>query len=412
MLKSYHKNKNNLTRRTNVKNLLSSLPFKLFVALTIGTLLGGIVNEGVLNVILSIRHISGQIVFFSVPLIIIGMVAPAIVRTGKNASRLLILSLCLAYTSSLTAAMLSMAGGYSIIPALDIATEVEALRTVPAALFVINIPPLMNAIAAMTMAIFIGLSVVWSGADNFANLLEDFNKMIHTIIRKIVIPILPVFIGANFTVLSYEGSLTGRLPMFLAVIAIMVAFHYIWLVVLYTLAGIYSKRNPLHVIKHYGGAWLTAAGTMSSAATMALALDGALKSKALDKEMARFAVPLFAHIHLVGSAISIVFLALTVSQVMYGQLPDLNTMLLYVAVQAVFTLAAAGVPSGTVVASMGLMTYMLGFSPETTALLVTIFALQDSFTTSTNILSDGAMAMVLTGYKEKRDKVSLANVPA
>ena len=165
--------------------------------------------------------------------------------------------------------------------------------------------------------------------------------------------------------------------------------HYIWLALLYGIAGAYSGRNPLNVIRNYGPAYMTAVGTMSSAATLSVALECAKKSEpTLRDDLVSFGIPLFANIHLCGSVMTETFFVMAVSKMLYGEFP-------------VFAIGAPGVPGGTVMASLGLITGVLGFDENGTALMLTIFALQDSFGTACNVTGDGALTLFLTGYAEK-----------
>ena len=222
-----------------------------------------------------------------------------------------------------------------------------------------------------------------------------------TLNGKIIIPMLPFYIAATFCNLSYEGMITHQLPAFIQIILIVMAGHYIWLAVLYLLAGAYSGKNPWEVLRHYGPAYLTAVGTMSSAATLAVALDCARKSKVLRKDMVSFGIPLFANIHLCGSVLTEVFFCMTISKILYGHLPSIGTMLLFCALLGIFAIGAPGVPGGTVMASLGLITGVLMFDGAGTALMLAIFALQDSFGTACNVTGDGALTLMLTGYAEK-----------
>jgi len=170
---------------------------------------------------------------------------------------------------------------------------------------------------------------------------------------------------------------------------------------LYVLAGVYSGENPLDIIKNYGPAYLTAVGTMSSAATLAVALQCAEKCKPLRKDMVQFGIPLFANIHLCGSVLTEVFFCMTVSKILYGTVPTPGTMILFCVLLGVFAIGAPGVPGGTVMASLGLITGVLGFGDSGTALMLTIFALQDSFGTACNVTGDGALTLILTGYTKR-----------
>ena len=185
--------------------------------------------------------------------------------------------------------------------------------------------------------------------------------------------------------------------------------HYIWLAVLYGAAGIYSGENPMEVLKHYGPAYITAVGTMSSAATLAVALRGAKKSKVLRDDMVDFGIPLFANIHLCGSVLTEVFFVMIVSKVLYNELPSLGTMILFCVLLAVFAIGAPGVPGGTVMASLGLIISVIGFGDDGTGLMLAIFAIQDSFGTACNVTGDGALTLMLTGYAKKH-KIKKQNI--
>src|SRR5699024_408229 len=188
------------------------------------------------------------------------------------------------------------------------------------------------------------------------------------------------------------------------VILIVIIGHFIWLAVLYGIAGLISKENPWEVAKHYGPAYLTAIGTMSSAATLPVALESARKSPILDKEIVDFSIPLGSTIHLCGSVLTEVFFVMTISKILYGTLPPVSSMIIFIFLLGIFAIGAPGVPGGTVMASLGLITGILGFDDAGVALMLTIFALQDSFGTACNITGDGAIALMLTGIFKKEIK--------
>lgn len=384
-----------------MKKILSSLPAKLLVAIIVGIVLGQFIPKNAMSVVVSLKNILSQVINFVVPLIVIGFIAPSITKLGSNASRMLGVALGLAYVSSVLAALLSMAAGYTIIPGLSIANAAEGLRELPADVFGLEIPQIMSVMSALAFSILIGLAAVWTKAKTITVILDEFQKIVLEIVSKIIIPILPFFICFTFTGLSYDGTITKQLPIFLIAVLIVMVGHYIWMAVLYLAAGAYSGKNPKEVIKHYGPAYLTAVGTMSSAATLAVALRCARKSKVLREDMVDFGIPLFANIHLCGSVLTEVFFVMIVSKVLYGELPSVGTMVLFCALLAIFAIGAPGVPGGTVMASLGLITGVLGFTQEGTALMLAIFAIQDSFGTACNVTGDGALTLMLTGYAEK-----------
>lgn len=384
-----------------MKKILSSLPVRLVLGVIIGIIAGLIANETIMQIILTVKNLLGSLISFCVPLIIIGFIAPSITRLKNNASRLLGLALILAYASSVCAAFMSMGSGYALIPRLSIVSAVDGLKELPEVLFNLEIAPIMSVMTALVFSVIIGLAATWAKADVITSVLEEFQRIVLETVTRIIIPVLPFFIACTFCGLSYEGSITHQLPIFLIVILIVMAGHYIWMAILYGIAGAYSGKNPLEVVRHYGPAYLTAVGTMSSAATLAVALRCAKKSSVLRQDMVDFGTPLFANIHLCGSVLTEVFFVMTVSQVLYGTLPAPGTMVLFCVLLGIFAVGAPGVPGGTVMASLGLIVSVLGFDSTGTALMLTIFALQDSFGTACNVTSDGALTLILTGYVEK-----------
>lgn len=387
-----------------MKKILKSLPFQLLLGVIIGIVLGLISNEAVMNVIVTIKFVLGELINFCVPLIVIGFIAPSITKLGKNASRILGVAVLLAYVSSVLAALGSMAAGYGLIPHLSIVSEVDGLKELPEIVFQLEIPQIMSVMSALAFSILIGLAATWIKAETVIRLLDEFQQIVLMIVSKIVIPILPVFIALTFWSLAYEGTITKQLPVFFKVVLIVMVGHFIWMAVLYAVGGIYSGNNPWKVVKHYGPAYITAVGTMSSAATLAVALKCARKSEpVLRDDMVSFGIPLFANIHLCGSVLTEVFFVMTVSQILYGKLPSVGTMILFCALLGVFAIGAPGVPGGTVMASLGLITGVLGFDATGTALMLTIFALQDSFGTACNVTGDGALTMILTGYAKRHN---------
>ena len=455
-----------------LKKILSNTIVRLILAVLIGLLVGLAVNESVLKAVMIVKQITGQIIFFLVPLIILGFVAPSIARLKSNASKVLLFAFSIAYLSSVGAATFGAVVGYELIPHLHIQTASEDLKDIPPMLFNLEIPPVMSVMSALVLAVMLGLSTAWVKSEEMERLLEVFQNMVLKLVERVLMPVLPLFIAANFCVLSYEGAITKQLPIFLSVLLIVIICHYIWLTLLYVVASIYSRKNSWGVLKYYGPAYLTALGTMSSAATLGTALTCAKKSKILREEVIDVTVPLFANIHLCGSILTEVFFVLTVSQILYGSMPDFTTMLVFIILLFLtcakkskilreevidvtvplfanihlcgsiltevffvltvsqilygsmpdfttmlvfiillgfFAIGAPGVPGGTVLASLGLIIAILGFDEAGTALLLTIFALQDSFGTACNVTGDGALTLITDTFDQgQTEKASTA----
>ena len=262
-----------------MKKIFSSLPFRLLVAIVIGGAIGiwawnnrnMVFATDLMQVIVCAHRLMGQFVSFCVPLIVLGFICPSITKMGQNAGKLLGVALIIAYLSSILAATMSAAAGYALVPSLGINTAEAFERDLPKAIFTLDIPQVMPVITALVLSIVIGLAAVWTKAKTTMDLLAEFQKIVLDIVNKVVIPILPLYIGTTFATLGYNGTLE-QFPVFLKAIVIVMLGHYIWLLVLYLIAGAYSGRNPLEVVRHYGPAYLTAVGTMSSAATLSVAM--------------------------------------------------------------------------------------------------------------------------------------------
>lgn len=382
-------------------NFFDSLVFKLIIAIIIGIFLGQNINENLVGVVDAIKRILGDFIGYMVPLIILGFISPSIVSLKDSAGKILSVTLAICYISSVGAATMSLFAGRIIIPNLNIAENVVSANELPKAIFNLEIAPIMPVMTALITSVLIGLSVLWTNSKTWENLLLEFNKIVLAMVDKVVIRFLPFYIGLTFTELSYEGVVIHELPVFLKIILIVIVGHFIWMGLLYSIGGFISKANPKEVFKHYGPAYFTAVGTMSSAATLPVALKCARKSKVLDAQIRDFVIPICANTHLCGSVLTETFFVMTVSQILYGAMPKIPTMILFILLLGIFAIAAPGVPGGTVVASLGLITSVLGFNDTGTALMLSIFALQDSFGTACNITGDGAIALIVTGIFKK-----------
>ena len=379
---------------------LTSLPVRLLLGIVLGIVLGRLFGEGAMRVVVSVKNILGQIIMFCVPLIVIGFIAPSITSLGQNASRLLGISVALAYASSVLAALMSMGAGYILIPHLSIAAD-ASVKELPADIFALSIPQVMPVMSALALSLLLGLACAWTRSETMTKLLNEFREIVLAIVKRVIVPLLPFYICGTFIGLSYDGTVTRQFPAFIEIILIVLVGHYIWMAVLYGAAALYSGKSAREVFRHYGPAYLTAIGTMSSAATLSVALECAHKSSVLRSDMVDFGVPLFANIHLCGSVLTEVFFCMGINLMLYGTLPGVGTMLLFCVLLGIFAVGAPGVPGGTVMASLGIVTGVLGFDANGAALILAIFALQDSFGTACNVTSDGALTLIISAYADR-----------
>ena len=373
----------------------------LLLAIAVGIFIGLFIPASGMESLLVVKQLCGQVIFFLVPLIIVGFVAPSIASLKGRVSHIIGFTFAIAYLSSVGAAFFAALASYHIIPFLNIHPATTPLQQLPEVLFSIDIPPVLNVMSALLLSVFLGIGCLWIKSQEITTLLMQFRGIVLQLVKRVLIPILPIYVATNFCVLSYEGNIS-RLGIFLPVILIVIVCHYVWLLLLYVLAAVYSGKNSWQVLRHYAPAYFTALGTMSSAATLGVALNCARKSSVLDKEVTEFSIPLFANIHLCGSVLTEVFFVCVTSQLLYGHLPDLTTLAMFILLLGVFAVGAPGVPGGTVVASLGIVTSILDFDDAGTALLLSIFALQDSFGTACNITGDGALVLITNRFAKGR----------
>lgn len=385
------------------KKIINNTITRLIFGLLLGLLIGPYLNELALQIILSTKHILGQLILFLVPLIILGFVITSISSLNKNSTSIIAFALIIAYLSSLLAGFISTGFAYTILPTIDIPRTATALNKLPEMLFKLDIPPIMDVISTLVLSIMIGIGILWTNATPLQKAFDQLRDIVLELVNRVLLPILPIYIACNFALLSFTGSLRTQFPVFIKVIVVVIILHFLYLLLLYGIAGIYARKNPWQVLKYYGPTYLTALGTMSSAASLGTAIKSAEKSPILDKKVTDFTIPFFSNVHLCGGMITITFFVLAVSLIVYGALPALPITLTFVCLLGIFALGAPGVPGGTLMASLGLLTQMLGFDDTGIALVLTIFALQDSFGTACNIVGDGALTLIVDTYHKKNN---------
>lgn len=385
-----------------MKKFFSNTIFILAIAVVVGIAGGAFISEGGMKAVLMVKQVTGQIIFFLVPLIILGFITSSIARLKGNASRLLGFAFLIAYLSSVGAAFFSAGLSRIVIPLLHVGQAAPSIP-LPENIFDLQIPPVMGVMSALLLSVFIGLGIIWIKSDEMQLLALQFRDIVLLLIERVLVPILPFYIASNFCALTYQGLLP-QLKIFLPVLLIVIVCHYIWLAFLYGLAALYSHKNSFEVLRYYLPAYLTALGTMSSAASLGVCLECAHKNKILDRDVVDFAVPLFNNIHLCGSVLTEVFFVSVVSLILYGHLPAVGALVLFILLLGLFSVGAPGVPGGTVLASLGIVVSVLGFDDTGTALLITIFALQDSFGTACNITGDGALTLIVNTFIRRHRK--------
>ncbi len=346
----------------------------------------------------------GNFLSFVIPLIILGLVAPGIAELGKGAGRLLLITVAIAYSSTLFAGFFSYFGcslTYPHILVRDPQFASLALEGADSILpyFTIEMPPVFGVMTALVFAFAIGLGASAVSAKTLISVLCDFRNIINLIISKAIIPLLPLFIFGIFLKLGAEGQAAMILRLFIKVIAVIFIMHILLLLIQFSVAGGISKKNPFRLLINMLPAYFTALGTQSSAATIPVTLKQSLKN-GVDEELASFTVPLCATIHLAGSTLKIVACAFAIMW-MLGMETPVGVYSGFICMLGVTMIAAPGVPGGAIMAALGVLESVLGFDSTLQALMIALYITMDSFGTACNVTGDGAIALVVNKFYKK-----------
>lgn len=371
---------------------------KLIIAIIVGILIGAYAPEWVVALAATFNGIFGNFLGFAIPLIIVGFVAPGIGDLGDGAGKLLAITAGIAYVSTVLAGTASYFASSIIFPTFlkagslvtDASNPEESLL---APLFKIDMPPIFGVMTALLIAFIIGLGIAAVKTDALKNVMREFQKIIELVISKIIIPLLPFHILGIFANMTYAGQVATILSVFSRVFIMIIVLHIITLVIQFLIGGSVSGGNPFRLLKNMIPAYFTAIGTQSSAATIPVTLAQTKKNGVKD-DIADFVIPLCATIHLSGSTITLV--ACSVAILMLNGISMTYVQILpFILMLGITMVAAPGVPGGAVMAALGLLETMLGFSQPMLSLMIALYIAQDSFGTATNVTGDGAIALMV-----------------
>ena len=374
---------------------LGLLP-RIIIAIALGIGLGLVVPDGVTRLFLTFNAIFSQFLGFAIPLIILALVAEAIGSIGHSAGKMLLLTVAIAYGSTVFSGYLAYFTGDAIFPHLIEPGKVEQLQSAGEALtpyFTVEMPPVMGVMTALVLAFILGLGIAHLESKALKHVIVDLKDIISGVIEKVIIPLLPLYIFGIFLEMASSGKVAGVLVVFIKIIGVIFALHILLLLLQFTIAGVITKKNPLRLLGNMLPAYFTALGTASSAATIPVTLAQAKKSGASDG-VASFVVPLCATIHLSGSTLKIVSCALALI-LMQGGTYDLGLFTHFILLLGVTMVAAPGVPGGAIMAALAILQSILGFTVEEQALMISLYITMDSFGTACNVTGDGAIALVV-----------------
>ncbi|TMS80000.1 dicarboxylate/amino acid:cation symporter [Pseudoalteromonas sp. S554] len=378
------------------------LILKLIAGIVAGILVGFYVPLTGVELLFTVKELIGQIISFTIPLIILFFIASGIAGLPKGSGHLLGKTVGFAYSSTVIAGTLAFLLVSAVIPFLSGGITFEAEVATEIGSFIdIEIPPLMGVMTALATAFIFGIGMSQLELDTLKKVSDQGRDVIDALLSKVIIPALPFYIAGIFAEMTVAGTVVDTLQTFGVVLIAALVMHWLWLSVLYIATGILLKRNPLELVKNMLPAYFTALGTMSSAATIPVSLQSS-KANNVKEDVANFTVPLCATIHLSGSTITIVTCAMAVMFLSPGmEVPSLIGMLPFIFMLGVVMIAAPGAPGGAVMSALGLLTSMLGFNEGAVALMIALYLAQDSFGTACNVTGDGIIALWVDRFSEK-----------
>lgn len=376
----------------------TSLILKIFIALVLGITLGIICES--LNLDFPIRLLAtfselfGSFLSFIIPLIMIGFIVPGIASLGNKSGKGLLITTIVAYISTLCSGFLAFSAGSYLLPKFlkSNSLVIESSNQITT-FFSIDIPPIMSVMSALVFSFVMGISLSKIKNSSILNIFNEFSSIVTKIISNILIPIVPIYVGAIFSKLSFSGEIFSTLKSFALVYIILFALQGIYIIIQYSFASSIKKENPLKLLKNMLPAYLTAAGTQSSSATIPVTIE-CVNNNDVSEEVTDFVIPLSATIHLAGDTITLVLTSMAVMY-MTGRIPTFSLMLPFIFMLGVTMVAAPGVPGGGVMAALGILESMLGFGTLEKPIMIALHAAQDSFGTATNVTGDGAIAILV-----------------
>ena len=379
------------------KKIRISLLGWVAIAIVAGILLGQILPVPVARIFVTFNSLFGNFLSFAIPLIIIGLVAPAIGEFGKGAGRLLVITALIAYGSTLFSGFMTYFSGAAVLPHIIDSQNVTAIENpenfMLKPFFIVEMPPLMDIMTSLLLSFILGLGISSIKGYTLRAFFADFRDIVTKLIESVIIPLLPLHIFGIFLNITASGQIAVIIMTFLKVIVFIFVLHIALLLIQFTIAGIISEKNPFVMLKNMIPAYLTALGTQSSAATIPVTLKQVLKN-GVREHIAVFTVPLCATIHLAGSTLKIVACAMAI-MLMMGSPVDLSLFGGFIFMLGIIMVAAPGVPGGAIMASIGLLSSMLGFNETALGLMIALYIAMDSFGTACNVTGDGAIAVVI-----------------
>ena len=388
-----------------MKKISIGLLPRILIAIVLGIVLGNVLTAPLVRIFVTFNAIFSPFLNFLIPLLIVGLVTPAIADIGRGAGKLLLTTVVIAYVDTVFAGLLAYGTGSWLFPSMVSATQSGAAPPSGADLkpyFSLNIPPMFDVMSALVFAFVFGLAIAYSSLPTLKSFFCDFREVIVKTINVAIIPLLPLYIFGIFLNMTYSGKAYRMMVVFAQIIVVIFILHILILVYQYLLAGGIVRRNPFRTLWNMLPAYLTALGTSSSAATIPVTVRSTLRNK-VSNDIAGFVIPLCATIHMSGSCMKITACALTIC-LLDGLPHDPMLFLNFIMMLGIMMVAAPGVPGGSIMAALAPLAMILGFGKEEQALMIALYIAMDSFGTACNVTGDGAIAMVIDRMFKGRHK--------
>ena len=331
---------------------------------------------------------------FIVPLLILGLVTPAIADVGRGAGKMLLFVALLSYCSTVFAAFLGWFCSGELLPHYLgqglFSAAGNGMEFKP--FFTLKIPPLCDVLTALVISFISGIGIVFTGSERLRGVFSDFGEIIKLTVLKVVIPGLPIYIATMFTEMTASGKFTVLAGTMCKVIGTGWLLTICFLVVIYTIVGLLVRKNPLKCLYNMANAYFTGLSIASSSAVIPVTLQCCEKN-GISVDIRNFVVPLCANIHMPGSAVKLMTSFFAIS-IIYGQHWEFAQVANFVFLFAIAAVAAPGVMGGVLMASLGLLESVLGFTSEQTAMMMAFYLSLDGYGPATNVTSDGAIALL------------------
>ena len=386
-----------------MKKKSPGLFLKVIIAIVAGALLGLVAPEVVMRIFKTFNVLFAQLLKFIVPLLVLGLVTPAIANVGRGAGKMLLTVIAIAYLSTICSGFFAHICASNAFPhyltAGELSQEADAAKTfLP--YFDLKIPPVCDIMTALVLSFMVGIGIIFTGSETLKKFCDEFGAIVKLTIEKAVIPMLPWYIFTMICEMSAKGVVAVVLGSGFKIILTGVVLTLIYLVIQYCIAGAIARKNPFKCLWNMLPAYFTAFSICSSSAAIPVTSACARKNGIRD-EIVDFTIPLCSTVHMCGSTIKLAVSSIAVAYITGVELP-FAVYLNFVLMQGIAAVAAPGVMGGVLMASVGLLESIMGFGPEQTALVMTLYLALDGYGPGCNVTGDGAIALIIDKLFKKK----------